>query len=310
MGLSTGTQLWDAKPAKVDAQMAGIAATGAVWVRTALHWKDVEPTSAGADDWSQADRIVSDAQTDGLSIIFDVDGAPDWAGAGASGEYSTDPQLYATFVAKLAARYAGRVRVYELGNEPNSSNYVPNPSAAAYAKILQAAYPAIKAADPNAYVLTAGLGGGDTKINIDAAKYVQELYQDGAKGYFDAISFHPYTYPELPSQEITTGDRGWSRMLAIRNLMVANGDGAKQIWVTEFGAPTNGPNSVSEAQQAAILQDGFGLWKTYPWAGVISWFDYQDKGTDTSSHQDFFGLVDTAGRHKPAYTAFVSLTKS
>jgi len=308
MGLTTGVQLWNSSPSDTDAEIKGIGDAGAHWLRTAVRWKDVEPSSADQDDWTQADRIVDDAEQAHLSLIFNITGAPDWAGAKESGEFSTDPQQYADFVAKLAARYKGKVSVFELGNEPNLTNEVPHPDAATYAKILEAAYPAIKRANPDAFVLTAGLAGGRSrKGNMTGDDYLTQLYQNGAKGFFDGIAFHPYTYPQLPTQEAKGGGRNWSMMLRVRNLMVANGDGDKQIWVTEFGAPTNGPNSVSEQEQASIMKDGFDLWKTYSWGGVISWFDYQDKGTDTSTHKDFFGIVDTTGAHKPSYATYSDL---
>jgi len=272
-------------------------------------WRDVEPSSPNQDDWSNADHIVDDAEKDHVKIIFEIAGAPAWAGSAESGEFSTDPQQYADFCAKVAARYRGRVPVYELGNEPNLTVGVPHPDPATYAKILEATYPAIKKADPNAFVLTAGLAGTRHRNgNITGIDYLTGLYAAGAKGFFDGIAFHPYTYPQLPTEDANGGNRSWNQMLQVRALMVKNGDGDKQIWATEFGAPTNGPGGVSESEQAAIMQNGFDLWKTYSWGGVISWFDYQDKNTDTSSHKGFFGIIDTTGRHKPSWSTYSSFS--
>ncbi len=308
MGVSTGAQLWTSPAAEIDEEIAGIAAAGARWIRTALHWRDVEPASAAEDDWTKADQIVTDAQAAGLSLVFAVGGAPDWAGAATAGEFGNDPVQYAAFAAKVATRYAGRVSAYELGNEPNLVNYVTHPSTATYTEILRAAYPAIKAIDPGAFVLSGGLGGTrDKNGNISGANFAAQLYAQGAKGFFDGIAYHPYTYPQLASTEAIAGGRGWSNMLEVRATMVQYGDGAKPIWITEFGAPTQGPNSVSEEQQAAILHDGFDLWQTYSWGGVMSWFAYHDKATDSTSHKGWFGLVDGSGRHKPSYEVFAGL---
>jgi hypothetical protein len=310
LGLSTGAQLWDSSATQMDAEIAGIASSGAKWVRTALHWSDVEPVSAAHDDWSRADRIVSDAQHDGVNVIFDIGSAPDWAGGAQAGEFSNNPQLYADFAAKVATRYRNTVRVFELGNEPNHTHYVGTPDAATYATVLRLSYPAIKAVDPNAFVLVGGIGGvKDTGGDIDPLTFVRGLYQHGAKGYFDGLAYHPYTYPELPSQEISTGDRGWSRMLAVRALMVQNGDSGKSIWITEFGAPTSGPGGVSQQQQAAIMQNGFQLWNTYSWGGAMCWFSYEDKGNDPSTHKDWFGIVDSSGAHKASYATFAALAR-
>ena len=308
MGMSTGAQLWQASLPDIDKEITGISGTGARWLRTALHWRDVEPIEGGVDDWSKADRIVTDAQAAGISVIFNIAGAPDWAGAAAAGEFGDSPAQYGAFAAKVAARYAGRVRVFELGNEPNHINYVTHPSAVVYAEILRAAYTAIKAVDPGAFVLTGGLGGTRAgNGNIDGATFAAQLYEAGAKNFFDGISYHPYTYPMMASVEATVGGRGWSRMLLVRQTMVQNGDAAKPIWITEVGAPTAGTNSVTEAEQRAILHDAFDLWQTYSWGGVMCWFTYQDKGTDTTTHKDWFGLVDSTGQIKPAYAAYTAL---
>jgi polysaccharide biosynthesis protein PslG len=168
----------------------------------------------------------------------------------------------------------------------------------------------MKAADPNAFVLVGGIGGvKDSGGDIDPVTFVKGLYTNGAKGSFDGLAYHPYTYPETPTQEIVSGNRGWSRMLAVRAVMVQNGDAAKPVWVTEFGAPTSGSGSVSTTAQAAIMKDAFNLWKTYSWGGAICWFSYQDRGVDSSSHKGSFGLFDTSGGHKPSYTTFLDLSK-
>ena len=308
MGLSTGAQLWTSPPAEIDQEIAGIAAAGARWIRTALHWRDVEVTAAGETDWAKADLIVADTRAAGLSLIFTIGGAPDWAGAATTGEFGNDPARYAAFAAKVATRYRGRVAVYELGNEPNLVSYVTHPSAAIYTQILRAAYPAIKAVDPGAFVLSGGLGGTrDKNGNISGANFAAQLYAQGAKGFFDGMAYHPYTYPQMATIEADSGGRGWSHMLEVRATMVQYGDGAKPIWITEFGAPTQGTGSVSEAAQAAILHDGYDLWQRYSWGGVMSWFAYHDKGIDTTSHKGWFGLVDGSGRHKLSYAAFSGL---
>jgi Glycosyl hydrolase catalytic core len=177
-----------------------------------------------------------------------------------------------------------------------------------YEQVLQLSYALIKASDPKAQVLTGGLGGTTANGVIGGDEYLAALYKDGAKPYFDGVSYHPYTYPLLPSDD--TGARSWSRMLHAREVMVANGDANKKIWVTEYGAPTGGPGSVSQQQQAAIMFDAYRLWASYPWAGPLCWFDYRDKGTDTSNHGNFFGLYAKDGQPKVSLQQYESLVRS
>ncbi len=310
-GISTGVALFNESPDRIDIDMAAMATAGAHWIRTAVRWDLVEPDDATTDDWTKSDRIVADAQAHGLDLIFDVTGTPQWAaGAGASTnvQFPSDLHTYAAFAAKLAARYEGRVHVYELGNEPNHVKTSADPQL--YTRLLQLTYPAIKASDPNATVLTGGLGGTrDKKGNLAGDTFLAQLYKDGAKGYFDGVSYHPYTYPLLASQD--SGSRGWSRMLNAHRIMAANGDGAMKIWITEYGAPTNGGGgAVTEAQQAQMVTDAYRLWSTYSWSGPLCWFDYRDKGNDTSNKKDFFGLVNSDGDPKAALVQFQMLARS
>lgn len=57
-------------------------------------------------------------------------------------------RAFQVFAGKVAARYKGRVKAYEIWNEPTYTmgNTV-------YANLLKAAYPPIKAADPAATVI-------------------------------------------------------------------------------------------------------------------------------------------------------------
>jgi hypothetical protein len=310
-GISTGVQLFKENVAKIDADMAAFEAMPTHWVRTAVRWDLVEPNSPNQDDWTKVDRIVDDAQRDHLNLILDITGTPPWARSPAATtnvQFPPDLQTYATFTGKIALRYQGRVAAYELGNEPNHVKSFATPDPKLYEQVLQLSYPLIKASDPKVQVLTGGLGGTTANGVIGGDEYLAALYKDGAKPYFDGVSYHPYTYPLLPSDD--TGARSWSRMLHARAVMVANGDANKKIWVTEYGAPTGGPGSVSQQQQAAIMFDAYRLWATYPWAGPLCWFDYRDKGTDTSDHSNFFGLYAKDGQPKVSLQQYESLVRS
>ena len=65
-----------------------------------------------------------------------------------------------------------------------------------YAGLLKAAYPKIKAADGGALVLAGALGSVFSlgALTLDPVTFVEQMYAAGAKGSFDALSFHPYQY--------------------------------------------------------------------------------------------------------------------
>jgi hypothetical protein len=205
------------------------------------------------------------------------------------------------------------VHAYEVWNEANTPAFwTPSPNVAAYAALLKAAYPAIKDADPQATVLTAGTAPAPSDgTSISPVDFLKGLYANGAKGSFDAVAHHPYCWPAYPGD--AQGWSAWYQMFgastSLRTVMTANGDGAKKIWATEFGAPTNGPagSYVTESQQAEMLQRGFTLWRSYDWAGPMLWYAGRDLGTATDTRENFFGIMRNDFTKKPAFAAYQAL---
>jgi hypothetical protein len=68
--------------------------------------------------------------------------------------------------------------------------------------------------------------------------FLTRMYAQAAdRTMFDAFSFHPYAFPGLGAfRWLDSGS--WAMVPALRQIMVANADGAKSIWFTEIGAPT------------------------------------------------------------------------
>ena len=117
-----------------------------------------------------------------------------------------------------------------------------------------------------------------------------------------AVGDHPYSYPALPASAEPWS--AWTQLSAttpsIRSVMDANGDSAKQVWLTEVGWPTDtssmsgvdGPDAQTDAIQEILT-----FAQTNDWVGPIYWYTYQD---NTSGP---FGLVTSSGTPKPAYYA-------
>jgi hypothetical protein len=169
------------------------------------------------------------------------------------------------------------VETYEVLNEVNGRM-----TAATYTPILQAAYQAIKAVDQNATVLTSGLMPGEGAIA--PAAYLATMYQDGAKGYFDDVAVHPYSYPQMPLQP-----DDWNTfydLSNVRQVMVANGDSAKKIWLTEFGCPQ--------------ITQAYGQANAWGWIGQLFIYSWQD---DNVSGDGDFGLYYSNGAPKAASLA-------
>lgn len=280
-------------------------------VRILIPWNNVEPAQ-GYWNWSTVDALVNAAAARNMGILGVLNATPAWAVPAGDPAVATPPAdnaQYAQFASAVAQRYAGKVSAYEVWNEPNAApSWYPAPDPAAYTKLLQAAYPAIKAADPNATVVGGVVGWvTDTPgLAINAATYVQDMYNNGARGYFDALSFHPYQYQVPFGSGTPYGPMAPINQLAtIHQEMVAAGDGSKQIWASEYGEPTS---VVDNATQASFISNFMNSWSSFNYTGPMFIYTTRDRNTGSTSDQDTLGVFRTDWTPKPAANVIAQWT--
>ncbi len=296
------------------AQISDVKTLGAHWVRLFATWSDLEPEHGSYSTfWLEYYEKTISALPAGTKVIIDVVDTPSWE-TGSSNDLTppANPQEYAALLGMLAHRYAGKVAAYEIWNEEDASGWWaggPNPSA--YAQLLQATYPAIKAADPNATVVLGGMTGNDYQ-------FLEGVYAAGGKGFFDAVGVHTDTACNIasPYEFLRGADNRLIQdsFLAYREVhavMLANGD-SKPIWMTEVSWRTTEATcsegawagqkaeGVSEAQQATYLKQAYNCLAQDPYVQVALWFAMQDEGAAVS------GLVRADGSHKPSFAAMHS----
>ncbi len=300
-------------PATQAAWLANLQSIGIDSVRIEADWEYISDGGPGADDWSPLDQEVDSIRAAGMNIDMVIDGTASWAAVpGASGTdmaQPADPAQFGQFAGAVAQRYAPQgVQDYEIWNEPNSVDFFqPAPNPAVYVQMLQASYSDIKAVDPSAFVISGGLApeATDREGDINEVTFLQDMYADGAAGYFDALGDHPYSYPALPDTYESWS--GWSAMDAtptsLESVLAANGDADTPIWITEMGAPTGGPDSVGTAGQAEELTQAIDDAKASSWIGALYIYTYEDSGGDPSTDLDWFGLLNANGSPKPAWSA-------
>jgi hypothetical protein len=284
--------------------VAAAAATGAKIVRVfalSTNFPAAYPDFEG---------IVSNAHAHGMSVMFVLVGPRNGA--------ATDPAQFASFAGDFADHMAraGGAAAYEVWNEEDETLFWgPSPSAAQYAAILKAAYPRIKAADPQAQVLLGPLTGNDYG-------FLQQLYDSGAGGSFDAAAVHtdtaclvesPSTFYRDPNGSI--GQFSFLGFRSVHDVMTANGDGAKSIWMSELGWTTTTstcargmwagqkPSGVSEAAQATDLKEAYHCLGDYPYVSTALWFTLKD-ATGNGDELDNYGLERLDGSHKASWDAF------
>ena len=313
-GFAVGGNIQNLDDATLTRELDALQSAGSKWVRLDINWNSIQYQGPTTYNWGPVDRVVNAANARGMKVLGVLLYTPPWARpAGTGANHAPAPAAFGKFAGEAAAHYAALgVHHYEVWNEANITNFFATPDVAAYTAMLKAAYPAIKAADPAATVLTAGTSPATTNgTNIAPVDFLKGIYANGGKGFFDAVAHHPYCYPAMPgdAQAWSAWYQTYGTSTSLRSVMVANGDSGKRIWATEYSAPTNGPagsNAVTEATQAAMLTRAYSLWSSYDWAGPLLWYGGRDAGTDATDRENFFGVLRNDFSPKPAYDAFKS----
>lgn len=312
VGISPGGDLLWLSDADLARELDLYKATGMTMVRVDFDWPSIEQVK-GTMNWATTDRVVNAAAARGLQVLALPTYSPLWATSVAGNTHAgpANPADFATFLTKAVQRYSSMgVKTWEIWNEPNLTNFwAPKPDPAAYTALLKSAYQAVKAADPSAVVIAGALSPATDPADgsqIAPATYTTKMYASGAQGYFDALSVHPYCYPAMPNDTTTASWNTFQRLPLVHDVMAANGDGAKQIWLTEYGAPTGtGTDAVTEAKQADLLVAAIATAASWSWTGPLFFYGGRDRGTDLTDREQNFGFVRTDFSSKPAHAALV-----
>jgi len=194
-GIATGYRILSRSAADQKFELDQIQAVGAKLVRF-----DSLPGNQ-----SKVDAVVNGVLSRGMEPILVL--------FGTTGPIS--PSTAAAFAGSQAAKWKGRLRLYEFANEPDLNGW----NGTSYAKALIAVYNAIKAADPNAVVIAGALWKGAG----GPVKWVTDMYNAGAKGHFDILSLHLYDDP-FASGSWNIWNMAFHMTPSVRSVMDAHGD--------------------------------------------------------------------------------------
>lgn len=290
-GIATGAQGWPSQTewnsGSFQRNIDDMAAAGVHWVRMTFPWSSIEPNAPNGSthsyQFTMANNVANYLNSKSIKLAITLEQPPVWSnttsvyGCGATTKspqtttpFVFKPEDYAAFGGALAKDLKAypNVLVFEMGNEPNhvKPNTWPVPNACEYTVLAKMTYATIKFQNSSLTVLSAGIGGiTNGKGSILPDDFIGQMYAENnssSTGLFDALAYHPYTYPNSPSQDVqgyvSPGDpnncitpnsgvvgvsvpghyKGWCRMVMTRDIMVANGDSNKKMWITEFGIPT------------------------------------------------------------------------
>lgn len=312
------------------------------WIRTmvfshvkqTLSWEDIEP-QPGEWHFERGDRLLDELERRGLKLVARLSDAPDWSHPSvedrdADGFIDAPPDDLADwgeFCSQVATHYRGRISAYQIWNEPNLSREWGNrpPSAAEYVTLLRVCSDAIRAADPDAILISAGLSptGTHDQTAIPDDVYLQALYDSGFQRYVDVVGMHApgYSTPELsPDEAEAAGSQRFftfRRIEDLRKIMVANGDAARQVALLEVGWTTDQVNpdyawfAVDEAEQARNLVAAYRYaaehWR--PWVGLMSAIYIANPTWTPDDEEYWWGVTTPDGYTRQSYIDLANMAK-
>ena len=168
--------------------------------------------------------------------------------------------------------------------------------------MLKVTSAAIRAEDPDAEVVTAGLA--NSRSGIAPARFLRRLYRAGARDSFDTLAVHPFARDAAGAIRAVVRARA-----SLRD----NGDSGKRIWLTEFGWASEGPSSRythGRGGQASRLTQAVSrlvaMREKLRLRGIV-YYAWRDLPANPPDNPDYWGLhtglLDTNGRPKPALRA-------
>lgn len=246
------------------------------WVRLwdcGVTWKDIH-LEPGVYDWSRLDWLV-DLYSD-RNIVYVVAATPQWLAIDPDAPHFApwlgpgtnslpyDIDEFNKFIWHLTTRYKGRIKAYEIWNEPQLVDFMypyTRKNRNRLAQMTKRAYRTIKSVDSDAFVLSASVlprktSGGMRRGN----RYLKALRKKGWP--VDRITCHIYP-------EIGAGPIQWAIHLTEVKQSARRLGGPRLIWVTETNYNLLGP--IIDGEKAEIF-----VRNTYSMAGnsPIFWYGW------------------------------------
>ncbi len=333
---------------KRERQMQMIADAGIGWIRQQFPWEDIEISGRGnttdtrndingdgkidasdaLDAWKKYDSIVDLADQYHVSIIARLGSPPAWSQPDNPVLGHTPPRDFQDFVhyaVAVASRFKGRIRYYQVWNEPNIypewGDQPVNPEQ--YTDLLCRTYRALKGVDPSIYVISGTLAQTVelSDRNLNDLVFLQRMYDAGAGSCFDILGAQGYGLFSGPTDHrnrATTINFGHVQWL--RDMMIAHGEkeAAKPIWIGEMAwnpVPTAAEvpdiqgrlnyGQVTDEQAARYAVEAYQrVHDEWPWVGVMCyWFFKEPDDHNKNQSMYYFRMVDPHFTPRPVYNA-------
>ncbi len=281
-------------------------------------WFHLDGDNAAAFDAPMADAVSHGALV--LPILFTttasgklgVDNLSRWHGAvhAVAVRFGPKTKTSGTFWKQHPELPYRPVRVWEIWNEENTTNFWSSGSVDGYYHALKEAHAALRAADPRARVVMGGLiFAHSTKFT-----YLETILgKPGGNCLFDALAIHPYAkdvQTAMSLVEIAHKELVQERMPEV------------PLWITEVGWAVDGswagnratlttPNDTVQAAYFSAFAKAVAAHRAQYNIGATFWFNYQDLGGEGWDNHAGLFTVDPAtlqpAAARPAFAALAAV---
>jgi len=270
-----------------------IAEAGFKFVRMDFSWSGIE-RQKGAYDFEKTgyDALTTGCSKRGIRILYILDYSNRLYESDHSVRTEAGRAAFAAFAQATAKRYAGKSILWEIWNEPNIKQFWnPQPGIDDYYKLVEAAAPRIKQADPTGLVVAPAT----STIPFD---WLESCFKKGLLNHIDALTIHPYR-PKNPETVIKD-------YVKLRDLITRYAPQGKSIPIIsgEWGySNVNWDNSrLSDEKQGQYLSRMF-LINLYQNVPISIWYDWKNDGPDPNEREHNFGTITRELKPKEAYIA-------
>ncbi len=193
-------------------------------------WTHLEP-ERGRWDFSRLDRYVAMAGLTKVDILLPLAMTPQWASVRPFEQRSYKPgnvaeparmEDWVNYVATVGKRYKGKIRHYEIWNEPSDQSHYSG-SREVLVQMTCLAHKTLKEIDPNIRIVSPASAGGGRHI-----EYLDRFLASGGKDCVDIVGHHFYVFNKPPEAMVPL-------IREVRRIMRKNGVANKPLWNTETG---------------------------------------------------------------------------
>jgi hypothetical protein len=285
-------------------EIAAAGLIGCKVMRNGLGWESIQPDSADQWKWEKIDEIVEAAEKQNMQIQLLLAFTAKWAAPPEKqksrdwldwNRAAPDLEAWRKFVRAYAERFKGRVRLWEIWNEPDLEGFWRG-TTAEYIELFKAAREELKKVDPENVVMS---GGFATLQNHPSRKKNPDLQEQAMKALGTQMDLHAI-------HEHGPFDR-FAQVV----------DGAYADLRAELPAPVpplffneTAEHSLhgTEKAQAETLVKKATFARARGGVGYL-WYDLRNDGVDPTDPEHHFGLLTRAMEPKPAYIAFNTLAR-